>query len=114
MIFSIVFIFSFLVIPTFAMEPVADSIDNYPVVCDPRNFKAATGGKSTKPQGIPLYAQSECLLIGEKFLALPNIDGEEYPWRYMVTMNCKKGNTDDLMLMVEKLATQLLPQAQRH
>ncbi len=114
MFLSIVFIFSFLVIPIFAADPAADSIDNYPVVRDSRNFKAATGGKSTKPQGIPLHTQSECLLIGEKFLALPNIDGDEYPWRYMVTMNCKKGSTDDLVSMVEKLATQLLPQAQRH
>ncbi|MEI6628048.1 MAG: hypothetical protein WCN27_01385 [Alphaproteobacteria bacterium] len=114
MILCIIFILPFLVTPTFAAGLVADSIDNYPVVCDARNFKAATGGKSTKPQGIPLYDRSERLLIGKKFLDLPDIAGEEHPWRYMVTMNCKKGSIDDLVLMVKKLATQLLPPEQCH
>lgn len=92
---------------------LADCLENYPAVCDARNFKESTGGKTTKPQGIILCNQSKSLLFGEKFLSVPNIVGEEYLWRYMVTMNCKKGSTD-LVEVVTKLSTQLLPLEQCH
>lgn len=90
-----------------------DSLDNYPAVCDHRNYKPPAGGKGVKPQGMPITARSEHLLFGKSGLDPLGVVDAATPWRYMVTMNCKKGSTD-LVDLVTKLATQLLPPEQRH
>jgi len=48
----------------------SDSLDNYPAVCDYRNYKPPAGGKEVKPQGMPLTAQSKHLLFGKSGLTL--------------------------------------------
>jgi len=48
----------------------SDSLDNYPAVCDHRNYKPPAGGKEVKPQGMPLTAQSKHLLFGKSGLTL--------------------------------------------
>ena len=90
-----------------------DSLDNYPAVCDHRNYKPPAGGKGINPQGMPLTTRSEHLLFGKSGLDPLGVVDVATPWRYIVTMNCKKGSTD-LVDLVTKLATQLLPPEQRH
>ena len=90
----------------------SDSLDNYPAVCDYRNYKPPAGGKELKPQGRPLAEKSDHLLFGESSLCSLGVINAANPWRYMVTMNCKNGSTN-LVALVTKLATQLLPSNQR-
>ncbi len=110
-----VFIVLFILFPiSYSSISADDSLDNYPAVCDCRNYKpSSAGGKGVKPQGRPLTAKSEHLLFGKSGLDPLGVVDVATPWRYMVTMNCKNGSTD-LVDLVTKLASQLLPPEQRH
>lgn len=92
-----------------AAETEVDSLENYPLIKDARNYKKSTGGKSIDAQGILLTTKTEKKLFGENNFNSLNDYDTKYPWRYMVTTNCKKGSPESLVKLVTKLTTKLLP-----
>jgi len=83
-------------------------LEDFPLVTDERNFKESVGGKGFGPQGRIIEDKTQHYLVNEKFLPTDR----DNLWRYVVSLNVKRG--DDILGILQKLSTQLLPTANRH
>lgn len=110
-------LFRFLLIFIFVFVSIASTLairewDQFELVQDKRNYKESKGGKGVPPQGCILDDSEQFLLInGDKLKQAPQPTDKE--WRYVVTMNCKRGGRAPKE-MVEAIATKLIPPSERH
>ena len=86
-------------------------LDEYPLVRDHRNFKESAGGKGVPPQGRVLKDLMQSFFINENMLEDEWPQDHEFPWKYIVMLNCKMNSRSTSEIFTE-ITTKLIPEVE--
>jgi hypothetical protein len=111
---SLIFFALIVLFTSYSKEAIAAATqiwDEFPLVRDTRNFKESTGGKGVPAQGRIISESIQVAIVNEK--AVSDYSPSDKNWRYVVSMNCRRGGRSIVEIMGE-IEGKLIPEDQQH